>query len=213
MRYVRDFLEELRTAAEQELAAGINRAQKLGERRAWQALDEYYRWRLIGFARRKFECPLADAEDVAQHCLVGWYRSFSGSPHKWPPDRCISSWMWKTAINAGIDLLRSRQGIVYSSDSPSDAGPPTPDTACPAEGILVGGVVRDCLSRLPVERREILLMDLVEELSQREIARLEGMTRGTVANRIAEARKVLVGCLEGRYGWVGWDRPAEGAAR
>lgn len=176
---------------------------------AWEAMDDFYRARLIRHARGQFGCTPEDAEDVAQHCLVGWYRSFTRTPQKWPPHRSIWNSLKKSAFHAHVDLLRSRRHGEPCAEIPDDAAAPAPDAACLAGRALTGGAVRDCLARLPDHRREILLLHLVEELSTREIAGRRGMTRGTVANRITDATELLRACLSGRHAWVGWESRAE----
>lgn len=55
----------------------------------------------------------------------------------------------------------------------------------------------DCIRRLPVEFREVLILREIEDMSYRKIAEVVGVPMGTVMSRLSRARRRLRGCLQG----------------
>jgi RNA polymerase sigma-70 factor (ECF subfamily) len=55
------------------------------------------------------------------------------------------------------------------------------------------------MNQLPASQREILLLRNVRQLSYREIARMMGITIGTVKSRVCRARETLRTLLAGSY--------------
>lgn len=60
------------------------------------------------------------------------------------------------------------------------------------------GSVRECIDRLPVEFREVIVLRELEQLSYKEIAGAASVPVGTVMSRLARARAQLQQCLTTR---------------
>jgi RNA polymerase sigma-70 factor (ECF subfamily) len=60
-------------------------------------------------------------------------------------------------------------------------------------------LVAECMTRLPANQREILLLRNVRQHTYREIARMMGITIGTVKSRVCRARETLRTLLAGSY--------------
>jgi len=60
--------------------------------------------------------------------------------------------------------------------------------------------VRQALSELPLEFREVMVMRELEELSYKEIAMIADLPIGTVMSRLARGRKRLHDLLSSRIG-------------
>ena len=60
------------------------------------------------------------------------------------------------------------------------------------------GALRNCIEKLPVDFREVLVMRELEEMSYQEIANATGLALGTVMSRLSRARKRLEECAAAR---------------
>ena len=116
------------------------------------------------------------------------------------PFSSFSTWLYRLASNACIDLLRRRkrrqEGEAPHSLDDEEAGWPEP--AAPGGGPeeeLEQKERRQALERelraLPDHQREILVMREVSGLSYQEIGELLSLDLGTVKSRLARARLAL----------------------
>lgn len=60
------------------------------------------------------------------------------------------------------------------------------------------GKLRECIDRLTVEHREVLVLRDIEDLSYRQIADVTGLRIGTVMSRLFRARRRMQDCLKAR---------------
>ena len=121
-----------------------------------------------------------DAQDAAQEAFLNAWRglaSFQG-------DSSFSTWLYRLASNACIDLLRKRKRRQerenFCSLDDEEAGWLEPRQALERE-----------LRALPDHQREILVMREVSGLSYQEIGELLSLDLGTVKSRLARARLAL----------------------
>jgi RNA polymerase sigma factor (sigma-70 family) len=105
------------------------------------------------------------------------------------------TWMYQIARNAQVDAWRKRRSEVrwdeVDEDEASDVGghDPTPDvTLNRAEDI---DRLQLALNRLSEEKREVLILSRLENLSSDEIAKILGCDAGTVRVRVHRALKEL----------------------
>ena len=137
-----------------------------------------------------------DAQDAAQEAFLNAWRglaSFQG-------DSSFSTWLYRLASNACIDLLRKRKRRQerenFCSLDDEEAGwlEPAAPGAGPEEE-LERKERRQALERelraLPDHQREILVMREVSGLSYQEIGELLSLDLGTVKSRLARARLAL----------------------
>lgn len=137
-----------------------------------------------------------DAQDAAQEAFLNAWRglaSFQG-------DSSFSTWLYRLASNACIDLLRKRKRRQerenFCSLDDEEAGwlEPAAPGAGPEEE-LERKERRQALERelraLPDHQREILVMRDVSGLSYQEIGELLSLDLGTVKSRLARARLAL----------------------
>ena len=131
------------------------------------------------------------ADDLVQDTLVRALRSehlFHGGE--------LRTWMYTILANLNRNRLRSlarRPVMVPIDDGDAALGG--------AEG---GGGARDierALAALVDEQRQALLLVVLEGLSYREVAEIQGVPIGTVMSRLARARQQVKNFLEG-------ERPA-----
>lgn len=171
-----------------------------GDRAAFEVLVERHQRRVFGILMRMVRDADA-AEELTQDVLCRVY--FALPDYK--PEYRFSSWISRIASNLGIDHIR-RAGRTTSLDADDALG-----AGSIGEGIVdPERAVRpderaedDDLSRslwravacLPPEFRDIVLMRHAEELSYTEIARVTGLSMGTVKSRLARARQRLEAAL------------------
>ncbi len=100
-------------------------------------------------------------------------------------------WMYQIARNAHIDHLRKLKKDVPLEDQWEEAPSPEPS---PLEEMEQGeevALVRQALSRLPIKKREILILSRYQNMKYREIAELFGCHIGTVKTYVHRAVKDL----------------------
>ena len=145
-------------------------------------------------ALRRYACALTrDAEvadDLVQDTLVRALRSehlFHGGD--------IRSWLYTILTNLNRNRLRSlarRPALTPIEDA--DA----PDASGPEAG---GRDIERALATLVEDQRIALLLVVLEGLSYREVAEVQGVPIGTVMSRLARARAQIRAYLDG-------ERPA-----
>jgi RNA polymerase sigma-70 factor, ECF subfamily len=130
------------------------------------------------------------AEDLVQDTLVRALRSehlFHGGD--------MRSWLYTILTNLNRNRLRSlarRPTVVAIAEND------TPDLAGPEAG---GRDIERALESLPEAQRATLLLVVLEGLSYREVAEIEGVPIGTIMSRLARARFQIKAYLDG-------ERPA-----
>jgi RNA polymerase sigma-70 factor (ECF subfamily) len=130
------------------------------------------------------------ADDLVQDTLVRALRSehlFHGGE--------VRSWLYTILTNLNRNRLRSlaRRPVLTPIDD-NDA----PDMAGPEAG---GRDIERALATLVDEQRTALLLVVLEGLSYREVAEVQGVPIGTVMSRLARARAQIKAYLDG-------ERPA-----
>ena len=139
----------------------------------------------------------ADAEDVAQIALTKASAAWGG----FRGDASPKKWLFRIATNGAFDFLRSR-GEFDHTPLPTDDGDTPPELGEDAaqERRLVreemSTCVRGVLQRLPQGYQTILALSDCDELSDRDIAAVLGLTVGATKIRLHRARTRLKGELE-----------------
>ena len=175
----------------------IDRAKR-GDADAFEELVRRYQRRVLALTCRLCANPEDGAEAAQEAFLAAWQGlpSFRG-------DAAFSTWLYRLASNACVDLLR-REGRRRAAAGPSlddeEAGmdlpstEPTPEAA--AEGMELREMVEAGLQRLPAEYREALILREIHQLSYEEIAAALTVELGTVKSRINRGRRQLRAYLQ-----------------
>jgi RNA polymerase sigma factor (sigma-70 family) len=130
-----------------------------------------------------------DAQDVVQESFMKAYKaqeSFRGSEAR--------TWMLSIVRNTAIDFRRRyKSGTEVALE---DQGPePEDDSPDPERALLAQSrrdQVRQAISRLPAEFREVIVLREIEGLSYKEIASVLDIPMGTVMSRLSRARNLLL---------------------
>lgn len=126
----------------------------------------------------------SDAEDVLQTVFLRLVRRTGEAEAV----EHISSYLYRAAVNAALDLMRSRHADsgVPLEDLPVASSLPAPDRVL-ASGELRNWL-RETVARLSPRAAEMFALRFYEGLDNPAIARILGTTEGTVAVTLSRAR-------------------------
>ena len=135
-----------------------------------------------------------DAEDIVQDSFLKAYKaqeSFRGNDSR--------VWMLSIVRNTALDFLRRYKARPTVSLG-DQAHEPEDDAADPERGLLERTrreQVRNAISHLEPEFREVIVLREIEGLSYKEIASVLSIPMGTVMSRLSRARNLLLVELSG----------------
>jgi len=120
------------------------------------------------------------AEDVAQESFVELAKHI----RRINPEQGVSGWLYRTARNRAIDMLRRRKRVRLPGQSFfRSLGALADDRGAPWERMQrreAAGRVLSLLDTLPLREREVLAMRFLSDLKFREVAQALGRPLGTV---------------------------------
>ena len=168
-------------------------AARQGDQSAFEQLVHLYEKRVLALTTRMCKNP-ADAEEAAQEAFLS---AWQGLPF-FRGDASFSTWLYRLASNACVDLLR-REGRRQSAAGPSlndeEVQLEVPDTAPSpqeqAERSELRQQIEAGLQALTPDHRQVLLLREMHQLSYDEIAQTLDVDVGTVKSRINRGRKQL----------------------
>lgn len=136
----------------------------------------------------------ADAKDVLQEAILRAFKSFDRYE-----DRNTLAWVLMIVRNVGYDALKKNKLVAdaVAFDELLHSGHTSCGTdAFPQPDLAVGRLreasrVREAISRLPLEYREVIVLRELEDLSYHEIAIVLGIPEGTVMSRLSRGRESL----------------------
>ena len=168
-------------------------AARQGDQSAFEQLVHLYEKRVLALTTRMCKNP-ADAEEAAQEAFLS---AWQGLPF-FRGDASFSTWLYRLASNACVDLLR-REGRRQSAAGPSlndeEVQLEVPDTAPSpqeqAERSELRQQIEAGLQALTPDHRQVLLLREMHQLSYDEIAQTQDVDVGTVKSRINRGRKQL----------------------
>jgi RNA polymerase sigma-70 factor (ECF subfamily) len=156
-----------------------------GEVQAFDALFERYRPRLFGFLFRRCG-DAAAAEDLFQE---SWLRVVRARD-RFDPRRRFSTWLFQIANNLCRDrgrrlAVEARERVAMQAQiEQNEPGAPPPPHA-------LRRALEGRLAVLPDRLREVLVLRYYHDLSEREIAAIAGVPKGTVKSRLHAAIRAL----------------------
>src|SRR5215472_8776637 len=104
------------------------------------------------------------------------------------PERSFSAWMYQIARNAQIDTMQKRRLEVGIGDSEFASGHAIDENLGRKQEI---GLLRKALAKLPMEKRELLVLSRFQDLKYEEIASILGIDVGAVKVRVYRAVRAL----------------------
>jgi RNA polymerase sigma-70 factor (ECF subfamily) len=168
-----------------------------GRPEAYESIVRYYEAFVFSVAVR-VTLDRDEAYDVTQETFVRFYAGLS----RFRGQSKLSSYLYRIATNAGIDMVRRRsQHPVSGNDAQADLlTVEAPQTA--GDGLDTGEVKKAVLAALeeiaPAFRTAFIMVDL-EGRSYEEVATDLGIPVGTVKSRVFRARSELRTLLSGTF--------------
>ncbi len=148
------------------------------DKQAFAQLFDFFAPRLKGFIMRS-GASSAEAEDIVQDVMLSvWRKAASFDPHR----AQVSSWVYQIARNRQVDVLRKTRRPV-----PEEL---TQETATEVDSVQIialeqeASKLRDALSTLSEDQREMVEKAYLGELSHSEIQAETGLPLGTIKSRI-----------------------------
>jgi len=181
---------EATRATDEELVAAILD----GEAALFTDLVERYRGRLVSYLNRFLGNP-AESEELSQEVFLKVYRALD----RYNPKYRFSTWLFRVAQNAAIDLLRKRRlklapmqwvgvdGQVQEREFPSEER----DPYRVARNLERRQAITAAIDGLKGEYRELIQLRHYAELTYEQIAEFKGMPLGTVKNKLFRGRRML----------------------
>ena len=140
-----------------------------------------------------------DAKDAAQETFIAAYRNLSG----FRGDAKLSSWLHRIAVNQCLTIKRrakARSEEFIDDDSETSdrrfVAAPAKSPARVTEQTERQKLVRQAVTSLPVELREVVVMKEFEEMTFQEISETLDLPLSTVKSRLYTALKQLKMKLE-----------------
>jgi RNA polymerase sigma-70 factor (ECF subfamily) len=189
-RVARDDAEERAGGASDESLA--SRVQ-CGDRDALERLVQRY-LRPVHAIAASYQLQSADVEDAAQETFLRALRGIEN----YDPGRPFAPWLYQIARNVARDHLaaiaRWRADLLTEG---LESGVPRPDVLL--ERSETRARVDAALAQLPEQRRTAFHLSDVEGFDTAEVARIMGLSQGTVRSHVHYARRALRADLaEGR---------------
>lgn len=134
-----------------------------------------------------------EARDATQEVFIKVYQTL----HTFRFQSRFSSWVYRVAMNTVIDYrrrwlrhpLKRLEDVLAGDRSHPRAIEPEPEEQVLRDERVEA--VRAAVARLPIKLRAALVLKDLQGLSYTEIGEVLGITEGTVASRLNEARKQL----------------------
>ena len=147
---------------------------------------EHYRRVLM--AAYRIAGNMADAEDVAQGVFLRLGAAEA------PAVVNAGSYLYRAAVNGALDVLRRRKSaalepLEFAVNVTSDEALGSPDVT--ASNRELGRLLRGAIGSLPPRAAEMFALRYMEELDNREIARLMGTSAAVVAVTLHQSRSKL----------------------
>lgn len=152
---------------------------------------EQYERMLLRFVQGLSQLSYEDAEDLTQQVFLKAYDHL----RDFDPNLKLSTWLMRIARNEVIDLWRKRKARPQESELNEeildDSHFSEPTFAKEFDQKLTSHRVRELLTLLKPEYREVLYLSFFEEKSYDEIADIIRKPPGTVAALISRAKKAF----------------------
>ncbi len=164
---------------------------KGGDEAAFEQLVTMHEKKIYALCLRMCENE-EDAQEAAQDAFLAAWSGLSN----FREDAAFSTWLYRLAVNACTDILRRRkrkgQGVSLDDEEvflEIEDSAPTPERAL--EQKEAAALVREALSALPDDYRQVLILRELHQLSYQEIADITRLEMGTVKSRISRGRTLM----------------------
>jgi RNA polymerase sigma-70 factor (ECF subfamily) len=179
------------------------------DERAFNELVEAYEQRVFRLLLRMLG-RRDEAEDMAQEVFVQVFKAIG----QFRGESKLGTWIYRIAVNLCKNRIKylSRRHTGEEDElepaaerAPLDGGKGVTfgETSRPdhvLEGLEVERIVKECITELDADFREVLVLRDVEDLTYEELCEVTGLPDGTVKSRLHRARSMLRKAVEARLG-------------
>ncbi len=181
---------EATRATDEELVAAILD----GEAALYTDLVQRYQGRLVNYLNR-FLRNIDESQELSQEVFLKVYRALD----RYNPRYRFSTWLFRVAKNAAIDLLRKRrlklvpmQRVGVDGDTREREFPGQErDPYRVFRNLERRHAIGTAIDGLKDEYRELIQLRHFAEMTYEEIAEFKGMPLGTVKNKLFRGRRML----------------------
>ncbi len=166
----------------------ILQSQK-GNQEAFCALMEAHQGRIYALCF-KYMQNTHDASDAAQEAILKIYLNIS----RFRFASAFSTWAYRIAANACVDMLRKRRETVPLEDFGAASSLGNPDTDVLYAEFKAG--LAKAVASLPPKDKSVIILRDMEHKSYEDIAEILGVPVGTVKSRLARTRQKLKKMLQ-----------------
>ncbi|HEV2628180.1 MAG TPA: sigma-70 family RNA polymerase sigma factor [Pseudolabrys sp.] len=170
-----------------------------GDRLAMQVLFARHHLRVYRFVLRLVRNE-ATAEDLISEVFLDVWRQAA----KFEGRSAVSTWMLSIARFKALSALRRKPEQELDEETAAAIEDHSDDPEVTLAKKDKGAVLRECLTGLSAEHREIVDLVYYHEKSVEEVARIVGIPEATVKTRMFYARKKLSELLKERGIDRGW---------
>ncbi len=172
----------------------INKALR-GDQAAYQRLVNKYK-PTITFVLYRIVQDKDDVEDIVQEVFINTFRALNSFKKEYS----FFSWIYKIALNKGIDYLRKKKLKTFSIDKPISSKDgefqyEVPDSTYEPDKHIIASeksaLIQAAIDKLPPKYKRVIIMRHMEEKDYSEIAEELKLPIGTVKVHIFRARELL----------------------
>ncbi len=175
----------------------------------FQQVHDEYRARILRYLTRLVGED--EAEDLVQEVFVKIHQALPG----FRGESQLSTWIYRIATNAAIDRARTPSFKQAAREECLDAAevvaPPdiwTGETALSLDQQVLTKQRFECFATyvrsLPTKYRTVLVLSELEELPDKDIAEILGLSLGAVKIRLHRGRRLLLQALKGHCKAEDW---------
>ncbi len=157
-----------------------------GDRLAMQVLFARHHVRIYRFVLRLMRDEMA-AEDVISEVFLDVWRQAS----RFEGRSAVSTWLIAIARFKALSVLRKRREAELDDETAHSIEDTSDDPERAVQKLDKGEKLRECLTALSPEHREIIDLVYYHEKSVQEVAQIVGIPENTVKTRMFYARKKL----------------------
>jgi RNA polymerase sigma factor (sigma-70 family) len=175
-----------------------------GEQAAYLKLMKKYKSTINHVLFRVVQDP-DEVDDITQEVFINAFKALKNFKKEYS----FFSWIYKIALNKGIDYLRKKKIRTFSLDKPldsedSDYRYEIPDSTYEPDKTIIAkeraAFIQEAINKLPAKYKKVIIMRHQEEKDYGEIAEELKLPIGTVKVHIFRAREMLNKYLRNKIG-------------
>lgn len=167
---------------------------KAGDQNAFSKIMEKYHTRMFSYVKRRYINTNEDVQDIVQDIFIKVLKALPD----WEPRASFQTWLYTIAKNRCIDHFRAQsRRTTYSLDDDEEKieQPLATGLRSNPEKMArekeIGRYIRDALTQLSPKQRDVFVLYHYEDLQIKEIAKVLGISEGTVKVHHHRAMKKL----------------------